>query len=82
MDHFDKRMALDLIEDALTNIDTPHGSGMATGLCGAFYMCGLLDAEEWNAFLKRIPPESYKAEMDNIYGIRRSGARARGQFLN
>lgn len=36
MEYFDKRMALDVIEDALTNIGFPHGRGVATGLCGAF----------------------------------------------
>jgi hypothetical protein len=55
MECFDKRMALGVIEDALTDLDTPHGRGVATGLCGAFYMCGLLSAEEWEVFLKRIP---------------------------
>ncbi len=57
LDHFDKRMALDVIEDALADLDTPNGRGMATGLCGALYMCGLLNEEEWQGFLKRIPPE-------------------------
>ena len=54
---FDKRMALDVIEDALTGIDTPHGSGVAVGLCGGLYMCGLLSEAEWEAVLKRIPVE-------------------------
>jgi len=58
MENFDKRQAFDVIEDALTNIDTPHGRGMATGLCGAFHMCGLLSKEEWEAILERIPHES------------------------
>lgn len=55
---FDKHMALDVMEDALTDIDTPHGLGMATGLCSAFYMCGLFSAEEWEALLERIPTNS------------------------
>lgn len=57
MECFDKRMALDVIEDALTDMDTAHGRGVATGLCGAFHMCGLLSAEEWEALLARIPVE-------------------------
>ena len=58
MEYFDKRMALDVIEDALTDLDTPHGRGMATGLCGAFHLCGLITEEEWLALLKRIPVEA------------------------
>lgn len=61
LDDFDKRMALDVIEDALTNLDTPNGRGMATGLCGAMYLCGLLNNDEWEEFLKRIPPEHSRA---------------------
>jgi hypothetical protein len=70
MDYFDKRMAFDVIEDALTNMNTPHGRGVATGLCGAFYMCGLLSVEEWEAFLERIPAEFYDARTDGICGAR------------
>ncbi len=58
LEYFDKHMAVEIIEDALTNLTTPNGRGMATGLCGAFYLCGLLSAEEWKAYLKRIPAES------------------------
>ncbi len=54
---FDKRMALEMIEDALTNLDFPENRGMATGLCSAFYVCGLLERREWKALLERIPPE-------------------------
>ncbi len=54
MDYFDKRMALDVIEDALTMIGTPEERGLAVGLCGAFYMCGLLSQGEWEALLDRI----------------------------
>ena len=82
MEYFDKRMTLDVIEDALTNIDTPHGCGMATGLCGAFYMCGLLSAEEWEAFLRRIPVEPYKLGVGGIPMIKGSEARIRGRLLN
>lgn len=60
MEYLDKHMALDVIENALTDTDNPHGRGVAVGLCGAFYMCGLLNADEWKAFLKRIPVESHK----------------------
>ncbi len=55
MDYFDKQMALDVIEDALTTSDTAEGRGLAIGLCGAFYMCGLLTHAEWEALLARIP---------------------------
>ncbi len=54
-DYFDKRMALDVIEDALTTLGTPEDRGLAMGLCGAFYMCGLLSRAEWEALLARIP---------------------------
>ena len=57
MEHFDKQQAIDVIEDALAGIKTSHARGVAVGLCGAFHMCGLLSAEEWEAFLKRIPTE-------------------------
>jgi len=57
MEYFDKLMALDVIEDALTDVDTLHGRGVATGLCGAFYMCGLLSKKEWEKLVKRIPLE-------------------------
>jgi hypothetical protein len=57
LNKFNKAMALDTLEDALTAVNEPHGRGHATGLCGAFYMCGLLSKTEWEAFLQRIPPE-------------------------
>ncbi len=52
--HFNKRMALDVIEDALTTLGTPEDRGLAIGLCGAFYMSGLLTHAEWEALLERI----------------------------
>ncbi len=55
MDYFDKRMALDVVEDALTTLSTPEDRGLAIGLCGAFYMCGLLSHTEWEVLLERIP---------------------------
>ncbi len=55
MDYFDKQMALDVIEDAFTTIDTAEGRGVTIGLCGAFYMCGLLTHAEWEALVARIP---------------------------
>ena len=58
MEYFDKAMALEVIQDVLTDLATPHGRGMATGLCGAFHLCGLISEDEWLAFLKRIPVES------------------------
>lgn len=57
LEHFDKRQALEVIEDVLTDIDSAHGRGVAVGLCGAFHMCGLLNKEEWEALLARIPVE-------------------------
>lgn len=54
-DHFDKRMALEVIEDAFTTLETPEDRGLVIGLCGAFYMCGLLTHAEWEALLARIP---------------------------
>jgi hypothetical protein len=57
MANFDKRQALEVIEDALTDIDNAHTRGVAVGLCGAFYMCGLLSEDEWAAILARIPAE-------------------------
>ncbi len=55
MTKFDKRMALDVVEDALLRLHSPEDRGVAVGLCGAFYMCGLLDYEEWQDLLQRIP---------------------------
>ncbi len=54
MEYFDRRMALDVIEDALTSLYTPEDCAMAFGLCGAFYMCGFLSRTEWEAMLGRI----------------------------
>jgi hypothetical protein len=82
MQCFDKRMALEVIEDALRDIATPHGRGVANGLCGAFYMCGLLSAEEWEAFLKRIPVDHRKARASKIRGIKGSRTKVRGRFTN
>lgn len=55
MENFDKRQAREVIEDALMDLDTPHGRGVAIGLCGAFHMCGLLSEKEWEALLARTP---------------------------
>ncbi len=55
MRYFDKRMALEVIEDALTMLGTAEGRGVAIGLCGAFYMCELLTHAEWQALVARIP---------------------------
>ncbi len=54
MEYFDRRMALDVIEDTLTSLYTPEDCAMAFGLCGAFYMCGFLSHAEWVATLDRI----------------------------
>jgi hypothetical protein len=52
---FDKHQALDLFDDALMDADHEYGRGVALGLAGAFYMCGLFTHEEWQDILKRIP---------------------------
>ncbi len=54
MDNFDRRMALEVVEDALTTLSTAEDRGLARGLCGAFYMCGFLSHAEWEALLGRI----------------------------
>ena len=54
MADFDKRMAVDVIEDTLGDLSTAQSRGMAIGLCGAFYMCGLINTDEWREYLKRI----------------------------
>lgn len=55
MDYFDKSMALDVIEDAITAASGDlRNHGFAIGLCGAFYICGILSQTEWEAFLNRI----------------------------
>ncbi len=53
-DDFDKRMALEVIEDVLSTLATPEDRGLAMGLCGAFYMCGLLSHAEWESLMERI----------------------------
>ncbi len=82
MEYFDKRMALDVIEDAFTDMDAPHGRGVATGLCGAFYMCGLLSEEEWEALLQRIPAEPHNDTSGGVRRIKNSGAKAHNRLLN
>lgn len=77
MENFDKHMALDEIEDALTGLHTPYGRGVAVGLCGAFYMCGLLSTAEWETFMARIPAEILMFE-DNAIRPNRNQA----HFLN
>lgn len=52
---FTREMALDVMEDTLQDIRNPHGRGVATGVCGGFYLSGLITYAEWQAFLKRIP---------------------------
>ncbi len=65
LEGFDKRMALEVIEDTLEALHGPEDRGLVAGLCGAFYMCGLLSQGEWEALLARIPPgdgERYGAD--------------------
>jgi hypothetical protein len=54
LEHFDKYMAIDMIEDALQSQGGPVGHGIATGLCSAFYLCGVLDTAEWETLQRRI----------------------------
>ncbi len=54
MEHFDKRMALDVMEDVLSTLRTAEDRALAFGLCSAFYMCGLLSHAEWEGILARI----------------------------
>lgn len=82
MECFDKRMALDVIEDALNDLETPHNCGMATGLCGAFYMCGLLSTEEWEALLKRIPASHDMDGIEGLFEIGGHGRRGSERMLN
>lgn len=51
---FDTRMALDVVEDTLTALDTEADRGYAVGLCGGFYLCALLSQAEWESYLARI----------------------------
>jgi hypothetical protein len=64
MEYFDKRMAFDVVEDALTSLDTPENRGFASGLCGGFYLCGLLSEAEWYGYQDRIfgKGSPYKAQ--------------------
>lgn len=66
---FDKRMAHEVIEDTLADLKTAHGRGMAAGLCGAFYMCGLIDADEWQAYLARIQAGPEKVRSEIVFGL-------------
>jgi hypothetical protein len=54
LDHFDKSMAIDMIEDALEAQGNPIGRGIAAGLCSAFYLCGVIDSAEWEGYQRRI----------------------------
>jgi hypothetical protein len=71
------------LEDALTDLDSPNSRGVAAGLCGAFYMCGLLSMGEWEAFLELIPAEPYEnVRIDDYFKIGVSGIKINGQTLN
>ncbi len=54
MNDFDKRMALDVIEDVLSALSTAEDRALVFGLCSAFYMCGLLSHAEWEAIVAQI----------------------------
>jgi hypothetical protein len=58
MECVDQSVAIEEIEDALTDMGSPYRRGVVNGLCGGFYMSGLINKEEWEAYLKRIPDES------------------------
>ncbi len=81
MDTFNKRMASEVIEDAFSDLDSPYGRGVASGLCGAFYMCGLLSEEEWKSYLKRIPPGSGRAKGDGMFVDPRDSVTMQGERL-
>lgn len=51
---FTRQMALDVIEDELQRPLDEFHPDMATGLCGAFYMCEIISEKEWEDFLLRI----------------------------
>lgn len=53
-EYFDKHMALDVVEDALTSLGSSENRAFAAGLCAAFYMCGLLSNAEWRGFMAQI----------------------------
>ncbi len=82
MEVFDRQMALDVIEDTLTDLDTPQGRGMASGLCGAFYMCGLISSAEWQAYLKRIQAGPDKVRSDAVFGLNCLSARDHNHAMN
>jgi hypothetical protein len=82
MENFDKHTAMEVIEDALADMGFPHGRGVATGLCGAFYMCGLLNMEEWDAYMKRIPEEPNCVDGSGIRRTRKSVARTRSRMFS
>ena len=58
MENIDRVEAMEEIENALTDISSPYRRGVVTGLCGGFYICGLISKAEWQAYLKRLPDES------------------------
>lgn len=53
-EHFDRGMAIDVMEDALTALGASESRAFAAGLCAAFYMCGMLDNAEWSDFTAQI----------------------------
>lgn len=82
MQVFDKQMALDVIEDTLTDLRTAQCRGMAAGLCGAFYMCGLISADEWQAYLKRIQAGPEKIRGDAVFALNCFSAGEHHRALN
>jgi hypothetical protein len=82
MKRFDKQMAIDVIEDTLSCMDSPHDRGMAVGLCGAFYMCGLLSESEWRVFLKRIPADYNLPRTDELNELMGRLQKNPGRYLN
>ncbi|HKB60855.1 MAG TPA: hypothetical protein VKC56_12515 [Gallionellaceae bacterium] len=54
MEDFDRSMAIDMLEDALQAVADPVGRGIATGLCSAFYLCGIIESADWEDYHQRI----------------------------
>lgn len=68
---FTKHHALDLIEDALTDLESPFNCGLATGLFGAFYVSAIISEAEWEALLSRIPIQVEGALTSRLFDAHR-----------
>jgi hypothetical protein len=63
MSRITRQMAADVIEDAFTDLVSARGRGIALGVCGAFYLCGLISEKEWRRYLERIPAEPFEGAL-------------------